>query len=51
VYDVFSRENADNADFYASNWSLEPGQALASNGTHLTAAPPRTVVASATAYF
>ena len=51
VYDVLGRKNADRADYYVSNWSLEPGQQPASLASHLTAAPPRTVIASATAYF
>ncbi|MDQ2644422.1 MAG: TonB-dependent receptor [Myxococcota bacterium] len=51
VYDLLGRKNADRADYYVSNWSLEPGQQRASLASHLTAAPPRTVIASATAYF
>jgi iron complex outermembrane receptor protein len=51
VYDVLGFETADRADLYVSNWSLEPGQQPASLGTHFTAAPPRTVVASLAAYF
>jgi outer membrane receptor protein involved in Fe transport len=51
VYDLLGRKNADRADYYVSNWSLEPGQQPASPASHLTAAPPRTVIASATAHF
>jgi hypothetical protein len=50
VYDVLGIENADRADLFVSNWSFEPGQQPASRGTHLTAAPPRTVIASLAAY-
>jgi iron complex outermembrane recepter protein len=51
VYDVLGLETADRADLYVSNWSLEPGQQPASPGTHVTAAPPRTVLASLGAYY
>ncbi len=50
-YNVFGNEYADNAERYISNWSLSPGQQPASFGTHFLAAPPRTLLASATLYF
>ena len=51
VYDVLGLETADRADVYVSNWSLEPGQQPASLATHFSAAPPRTLIASLSAYF
>jgi outer membrane receptor protein involved in Fe transport len=51
VYDVLGLETADRAEYYVSNWSLEPGQQPASLASHFTAAPPRTVLASLGVYF
>lgn len=47
-YNVLGHKYADNADVYISNWSMQPGQQLASMATHLTAAPPRIVVGTVT---
>jgi iron complex outermembrane recepter protein len=51
AYNLFDSRTADDEQVYVSNWSLLPGQQPASMGTHLTAAPPRTVVASLGLYF
>jgi iron complex outermembrane receptor protein len=51
VYNALGFEYADSAERYISNWSMAPGQQPASRGTHLTAAPPRTVVGSLSLYF
>lgn len=51
VYNLLGLRYADDAMFYASNWSFLPGQQRASNATHLTAAPPTTVLATVTLYF
>ncbi|HEY6562750.1 MAG TPA: TonB-dependent receptor [Polyangiaceae bacterium] len=44
VYNVLDSRYADSANYYISNWSFEPGQQRASYATHLTAAPPRTLL-------
>jgi len=46
AYNVLDLEYADSAEHYVSNWSLAPGQQPASYATHLTAAPPLSVVAT-----
>jgi hypothetical protein len=51
VYNLLGSNNADDEQVYVSNWSLQPGQQPASVATHLTAAPPRTVLGSVTLYF
>jgi iron complex outermembrane recepter protein len=51
VYNLLGLRYADDSAFYASNWSLLPGQQRASLATHLTAAPPTTVLATVTLYF
>jgi hypothetical protein len=51
VYNALGLEYADNADLYVSNWSFQPGQQRAALGTHLTAAPPRTLLGSLSLYF
>ena len=51
AYNLPGLKYADDAQVYVSNWSVRPGQQPASVGTHLTAAPPRVVVATLTAHF
>jgi iron complex outermembrane receptor protein len=51
VYNLVGSKNADDEQVYVSNWSLLPGQQPASVATHLTAAPPRTVLGSISLYF
>ncbi|HEY3592299.1 MAG TPA: TonB-dependent receptor, partial [Polyangiaceae bacterium] len=46
VYNALDRKYADDAEVFVSNWSFRPGQQPASLATHMTAAPPRTVLAS-----
>jgi outer membrane receptor protein involved in Fe transport len=50
-YNVLDLRYADDAQVYVSNWSLRPGQQRASVATHLTAAPPLTLLATAALYF
>jgi outer membrane receptor protein involved in Fe transport len=45
-YNVLDLQYADSAEHYVSNWSFLPGQQPASFATHLTAAPPLTVIAT-----
>ena len=51
AYNLLGLKYADDQEIYVSNWSVRPGQQLASVGTHITAAPPATVVGSVTVYF
>jgi hypothetical protein len=51
AYNVLGLHYADDRQVYISNWSFSPGQAPASLATHLTAAPPRTVLGTLSAYF
>jgi outer membrane receptor protein involved in Fe transport len=51
AYNLPGLHYADDAQAYISNWSLRPGQHPASLATHLTAAPPCTIVATLTAHF
>ena len=50
-YNILGLKYADDAQYYVSNWSFQPGQHLASSATHITAAPPRTVMGTVTVYF
>lgn len=50
-YNLLARKYADNSEHYVSNWSLSPGTALATPATHLTAAPPLTLLGTAALYF
>lgn len=51
AYNLLGVRYGDDASVYASNWSHEPGQQPASVATHLTAAPPRTVLGTIAYYF
>jgi hypothetical protein len=51
VYNVLGSKNPDDEQVYVSNWSFVPGQQPASMATHLTAAPPRTVLGTLSLYF
>jgi hypothetical protein len=51
AYNVLGLKNADDEQVYVSNWSFVPGQQPASMATHLTAAPPRTVLGTLSLYF
>ncbi|HEX4334279.1 MAG TPA: TonB-dependent receptor [Polyangiaceae bacterium] len=50
AYNLPGSRYADDAEVYISNWSVRPGQQPASIATHLTAAPPRTVVGTLTVH-
>jgi hypothetical protein len=50
-YNLLGLQYPDDAEYYVSNWSVKPGQQLASNAIHLTAAPPTTVLGSLGLYF
>jgi outer membrane receptor protein involved in Fe transport len=50
-YNLLGLNYADEAEYYPSNWSLLPGTPLGSSATHLTMAPPLTVLGSVTVYF
>jgi iron complex outermembrane receptor protein len=51
LYNVLGLKYADDEEYYVSNWSLAPGQQRASPAVHITAAPPRTELATLTLYF
>jgi iron complex outermembrane receptor protein len=51
AFNVLGLKYADDAAYYASNWSNRPGQQLASQAVHIVAAPPLTVLGSLTVYF
>jgi hypothetical protein len=50
AYNLIDAKYAEESSVYASNWSLRPGQQLASTATHLTAAPPLTLLATVTLF-
>ncbi len=50
-YNLLALEYADDRERYVSNWSLATGTALASPATHLTAAPPLSVLATLGVFF
>jgi TonB family protein len=50
MYNVLGLKYADDEEYYDSNWSFKPGQQRASDAVHLTAAPPRTTLATLTLY-
>jgi iron complex outermembrane receptor protein len=51
VYNALDSRYADDEQVFVSNWSFRPGQQPASVATHMTAAPPRTLLATAALYF
>jgi hypothetical protein len=50
-YNLLGLRYADDEQVYVSNWSLRPGQQAASLATHITAAPPRTILGTLAIYF
>jgi hypothetical protein len=50
-YNVLNLRYADDAAYYVSNWSVQPGTPLATPAIHLTQAPPLTVLGSVSVYF
>jgi outer membrane receptor protein involved in Fe transport len=51
AYNVLDRRYADQENVFVSNWSVKPGTAIATTATHLTAAPPFSVIGTLAAYF
>jgi len=51
AYNLLGLRYADDAQYYVSNWSFRPGQQPASATTHLTAAPPLTLLGTVALYF
>jgi iron complex outermembrane receptor protein len=51
MYNVLGLKYADDEEYFLSNWSFKPGQQPASPAVHITAAPPRTELATLTLYF
>jgi hypothetical protein len=51
MYNVLGLQYADDMAFFVSNWSLQPGQGRASTAVHLSAATPRTTLATLTLNF
>jgi hypothetical protein len=51
VYNALGLEYADDAEVFVSNYSVVPGQQLASRTVHYVAAPPRAAIGSLTLYF
>lgn len=51
AFNLLNLKYADDAEYYVSNWSVKPGTALASSATHLTQAPPLTVLGTLAIYF
>jgi hypothetical protein len=50
-YNLLNLRYADDREYYVSNWSLRSGTPLASPATHLSAAPPLTVLGTAAVFF
>jgi hypothetical protein len=51
MYNVLGLKYADDAEYFLSNWSLQPGQQRASAAVHIVAAAPRTSLATLTLYY
>jgi TonB family protein len=51
AYNLLAGKYADDAEYYVSNWSTRPGQQPASQAIHITAAPPLTILGSASLSF
>ncbi|HEX8790375.1 MAG TPA: TonB-dependent receptor plug domain-containing protein [Polyangiaceae bacterium] len=51
AYNLLNLRYPDDADYYVSNWSVKPGPQPASAATHISAAPPLTVLGTVAAYF
>jgi iron complex outermembrane recepter protein len=51
AYNLLALKYADDAEYYVSNWSLQRGQQQASEATHVTAAPPLTVLGTIALHF
>ena len=51
MYNVLGLEYADEMAYFVSNWSLQPGQGRASTAVHISAAAPRSTLATLTLNF
>jgi len=50
-FNLLGRHYADDRQDYVSNWSVQPGTAAASGATHVSAAPPLTVLGTLALFF
>ncbi len=50
-YNLLALRYADDREYYVSNWSVRPGTPLAAPATHVSAAPPLTVLGTLTLFF
>jgi iron complex outermembrane recepter protein len=50
-YNLLALKYADDREYYVSNWSVRPGTPLAASATHITAAPPLTVLGTLGLFF
>jgi hypothetical protein len=51
AYNLLGLHYADDEQYFVSNWSTTPGTARASSAVHVEAAPPLTVLGTASLYF
>jgi hypothetical protein len=50
-YNLLDLKYADDREYYVSNWSVRPGTPLAAPATHVSAAPPLTVLGTLAVFF
>lgn len=50
-YNLLARKYADDREYYVSNWSTQPGTALAKNAIHVSAAPPLALLGTLAVFF
>ncbi|MEO7035046.1 MAG: TonB-dependent receptor [Polyangiaceae bacterium] len=50
-YNLLARRYADDLEYYVSNWSVRQGTPLAAPATHISAAPPLTVLGTIALFF
>ena len=51
VYNLLNLQYADDEEVFVSNWNVKPTTLLASAATHLSAAPPMTLLGTLALYF
>lgn len=51
AFNLLDLRYADDEEYYVSNWSVNPGTPRAASAVHLEAAPPLTVLGTASLYF